>query len=65
MKAKRKPRDNPVASKAISGWNRCDICGKYISISDFDSGLAEHILVTPDSEYTSEEYETSCRIHYG
>lgn len=44
-------------------WNQCDVCGKFISYSDLDSGLAKRELVTPDSEYSYEEYETLCREH--
>ena len=44
-------------------WNRCDICGQFISIKDFESGLAIRQLLTPDSDYSSEEYETLCYKH--
>lgn len=54
-------------------WNtaKCDVCGKFISFKDLDDGKAIHILVTPDSEFTSETYESLCkdhiddRLHYG
>ena len=38
--------------------NTCDICGKFISIEDFDNGKASRKLVSCDSEYSSEDYET-------
>lgn len=44
-------------------WNRCDICGKFIAMKDFDSGFAIRYMVTPDSEYSTEDYETLCREH--
>lgn len=44
-------------------WNRCDICGQFISIKDFESGSAIRQLLTPDSDYSSEEYETLCYKH--
>jgi hypothetical protein len=43
-------------------WNRCDECGRFIALDDFDSG-ATHCLVLPDSDYTSETYETLCKRH--
>ena len=39
-------------------WNRCDICGKFVSMADFVNGDARRELITPDSEFTSEDYET-------
>lgn len=45
-------------------WNRCDVCGRFIiSYSAFDSGLAIRKMVTPDSEYSTEDYETLCEQH--
>lgn len=44
-------------------WNRCDHCGRFIPLADFESGAASRRLVTPDSEFTAEEYETLCRAH--
>lgn len=43
-------------------WNRCDVCGKFISIKDFESGEAIRNC-TPDTEFTSEYYETFCKEH--
>ncbi len=43
-------------------WNRCDQCGKFIAIDDFEKG-ASRSLDTPDSAYTSETYETLCIEH--
>lgn len=43
-------------------WNRCDICGHFISFSDFDNGAIRR-LDTPDSEFTAEAYETLCKKH--
>lgn len=45
------------------GWNRCDICGKLISINDFVEGRATRRLITPDSDRSTEEWETLCREH--
>ena len=42
---------------------QCDICGKFISWNDFETGKARRYLITPDSEFTPEEYETLCRDH--
>lgn len=45
---------------------RCDVCGQFISLKDLDSGKAIHQMITPDSEFTCEDYESfckNCRIH--
>jgi hypothetical protein len=42
---------------------RCDDCGKFISYCDLENGKASHRLVTPDSAYTREEWETLCARH--
>lgn len=39
---------------------RCDYCGVFVSYADLDSGRASHNMITPDSQYTSEEWETEC-----
>lgn len=44
-------------------WNRCDECGKFIALDDFGDGGAVRVLVTPDSEYTSETFKTLCAKH--
>ena len=44
-------------------WNRCDACGKYIPMLDFSSGAAMRKMITPDSEFTKEEFRTLCRHH--
>jgi len=42
---------------------RCDVCGRFVSIEDLASGRARRRLVTPDSHFSCEEYETLCRDH--
>lgn len=44
-------------------WNKCDVCGRFISMIDFDSGKAVRRMTTPDSDYSTEDYETLCRQH--
>jgi hypothetical protein len=50
-------------------WNRCDVCGKFIPFVDFqlDSNLNEskatRRMLTPDSEFSEERYETLCKFH--
>ena len=44
----------------MTAWNRCDNCGKFIAYADFGNGAARR-LVTPDSEFSREEYETLCK----
>lgn len=36
----------------------CDICGRYISYNELESGKAQRNLITPDSDYSTEDYET-------
>lgn len=43
-------------------WNKCDICGKIIPLEDFETGAIRQ-MITPDSDKSSEEYETLCREH--
>lgn len=40
-------------------WNRCDMCGKFIALNDFDAGAIRRLL-TPDSDWSREQYETLC-----
>jgi hypothetical protein len=42
-------------------WNRCDVCGKFISYKDLDDGLAVRHMKTPDTHFTAETWETLCR----
>jgi hypothetical protein len=44
-------------------WNRCDICGRFIGMADFNSGKATRRMTTPNSDYSIEDYETLCRRH--
>jgi hypothetical protein len=46
----------------IDTWNRCDVCGKFIALDDFDNGAIRE-LITPDSHLSSEEWETLCKKH--
>ena len=40
---------------------KCDWCGQYIPYKDLMNGDAKRILKTPDSAYTTEQYESVCR----
>lgn len=43
---------------------RCDICGRFVAYADLEAGTARITEVTPDSEYTREEWLTECsRCH--
>lgn len=42
----------------------CDECGRYINYEHLSNGTALHQLLTPDSDYTEEYFESLCRIHY-
>lgn len=39
---------------------KCDKCGRFISTQDIAMGYATHIMVTPDSEHSYEEWESIC-----
>lgn len=39
---------------------KCDDCGKFVAYADLDSGKARHTLVTPDSDYSAETFDTTC-----
>ena len=44
-------------------WNKCDVCGRFISYEDFSSGNATREMILPDSDCSVEEYETLCKNH--
>lgn len=39
-------------------WHQCDYCGRFIGLKEFEEGSAVRNLLTPDSHFTTEEYET-------
>jgi hypothetical protein len=39
-------------------WNRCLVCGQFIGFDELEEGTAVHHMVTPDSDVSSETYET-------
>ena len=39
-------------------WNRCDFCGLFIAIKEFKDETAVRFLLTPDTAFTVESYET-------
>ena len=54
-----------MAAKQLHNlWNKCDGCGRIIPYSDFESGVAIHHMVMPDTDFSSEEWETLCGDHY-
>lgn len=36
----------------------CDYCGLFISYADYEAGRAVHHLVTPDSHFSEEAFES-------
>lgn len=42
---------------------KCDVCGRFIPLADFDVGHAVRRLICPDSHFSREEYETLCADH--
>jgi hypothetical protein len=39
----------------------CDVCGKFISFNDLCNRDAVHNMVSPDSDYSEETWETLCK----
>ena len=39
---------------------KCDVCGRFLAADDITSGRASYRLITPDSEFSFEEFETLC-----
>ena len=53
-----KPRMTPrTESRPVIS---CDVCARFISYADLEAGRATRKLVSPDSEYSFEQYETLC-----
>lgn len=42
---------------------RCDVCGRWIARKYIACGWARCAMVTPDSDYSTEELETLCIKH--
>ncbi len=40
---------------------RCDYCGCFISNQDLENRMATRELMTVDSHFTIEQYETKCK----
>lgn len=45
-------------------WNRCDQCGRFISLMDFYDGVATHKMLEPSSDLGNETWETLCKDHH-
>jgi hypothetical protein len=43
---------------------KCDDCGKFVSFKDLFEEMALRSLLTPDSHFTEETYETLCKRCY-
>lgn len=54
-----------LGNKDDALWNRCDVCGRFIALTCFCGRRpkATRRLVTLDSAFTSEEWETLCPDH--
>jgi hypothetical protein len=42
---------------------RCDVCGRFIALQDLEDGRAKRWIVSPDTQYTQEEFATRCEKH--
>jgi hypothetical protein len=42
---------------------KCDVCGRFISLIDFENGSATSKCISVDSHYSVEEYEVLCKKH--
>jgi hypothetical protein len=52
-----------MPTKREPAWDRCDECGRFVAYDDFDSGAAYRVLLTPDSDYSAEDWCTRCPAH--
>lgn len=39
---------------------KCDNCGQFISNIAIRNGEARHVMISPDSDWSYEEWETLC-----
>ena len=39
-------------------WNRCDYCGRFIGLKEFDEGNARRFMSQPDNHFGPEKYMT-------
>lgn len=39
-------------------WNRCDYCGRFISIKEFMDNKAHRYMSSPETDFSVEEYRT-------
>lgn len=44
-----------------NGSIKCDYCGKFISYIDLQEDKAYHLMKTPDSLISTEEWESCCK----
>lgn len=57
-------KDGVAHNKADKvNYFKCDVCGRFIGYQDLDNGKAVHQMILPDSDYSSETYETLCPVH--
>lgn len=48
----------------MKNWTfQCDVCGRFIPLKDFIKGRAKRELISDDTDYSTEDYETLCKIH--
>ena len=41
-----------------AAWNRCDVCGRFIGLSEFYNGTATREMELPESAFSTETYLT-------
>lgn len=44
-----------------AGRIKCDDCGRFVNFEDLANFEAQHILVLPDSDRSTETYESTCK----
>lgn len=42
---------------------KCDVCGRFVALEKLLDGSAIHRILTPDSHFSREEWETLCQNH--
>lgn len=48
---------NPIKDQT---WRKCVECGQFVSYEDLETGRASRNMITPDSYFSIERFETIC-----
>jgi len=57
------PRSARLPYAHNDSFNRCQVCGRFFPMADIESGKATHKMITPDSDWSYEQWESLCVKH--